>query len=766
MRRVLLTVILPLLLIAVGCSNSEQRYVENGNRFFDKGKFKEASIMYRRALQKNARYGEGWYRLGLVSLKLEAYGDAERALRRAVELQPDNADASTKLADLYLAAYLSSSNPSKSVLKEVQDLTDTLLKRNPKSYDGLRLAGYLAFVRQDVPEAVKEFRAANAVKPGQQELVLALYQALERNSESAEAEKLGLDLISQHKNFGPIYDVLFRSYVIQRRLPDAEKILQLKATNNPKDPQVRMQLAAYYATTNRRNDMEKVISDLTANKTDFPLANFYAGDFFLRLREYDRAKQYYQQGVDENKDLKTKIEYQKRLVELLTLQGKPTEASQYVDAILKEDPKNSDGIALRASLMLQTGNREQVQMAVNDLQALVARTPDSHIPRFNYARALMVKGDFDAAAIQLQDVMKIRPDFLPGKQLWAQCASQKGDSNRALQLSEEVLQVDPRNLQMRLIRSSSLLALGEKEKAKDELKRIVADAPNSADARFQLAYLAFTEERFKDAEAGFEELRKLNPGDPRGVIGIVETKVAEKDFSTAIRMMEAELEKDPRRNDLRLALANILVRAEKFDEAIKQFQSLIAASPKSADLHLKLGETFRRKGDINAAIEEFRKASQLAPNDPNPMQLLAVLLEGTGKRAEARPLYEQILRVQPDNPVALNNLAFIKAEEGSDLDQALTLAQRARQKVPTSNDIADTLGWIYIKKNLTDDAVRIFKEIVDKEPKNPIYRYHLAMALFQKGDRPSARKEADLALKSNPSKGDEGKIKELLAKIG
>src|ERR1700730_2888633 len=101
-------VIVPILVGLVACSRDPraqaQRYVENGNKFFEKGKFKEASIMYRRALQKDLRFGEAYYRLALTDLKLQAYGDAVKMLLRAVELQPNNADATTKLADLYLLA--------------------------------------------------------------------------------------------------------------------------------------------------------------------------------------------------------------------------------------------------------------------------------------------------------------------------------------------------------------------------------------------------------------------------------------------------------------------------------------------------------------------------------------------------------------------------------------------------------------------------------------------------------------------------------------
>jgi tetratricopeptide (TPR) repeat protein len=140
-----------------------------------------------------------------------------------------------------------------------------------------------------------------------------------------------------------------------------------------------------------------------------------------------------------------------------------------------------------------------------------------------------------------------------------------------------------------------------------------------------------------------------------------------------------------------------------------------------------------------------------------------MLMEGTGRREQAKPIYEQVLKIQPDHPIALNNLAFIKAEEGVDLDEALTMAQRARQKLPDSENIKDTLGWIYIKKNLSDDAVRIFKELVDKDPGNPSFHYHYGMALLQKGDRPSAKREFDIAMKNNPSKDEAGKLRELIS---
>jgi predicted Zn-dependent protease len=96
----------------------------------------------------------------------------------------------------------------------------------------------------------------------------------------------------------------------------------------------------------------------------------------------------------------------------------------------------------------------------------------------------------------------------------------------------------------------------------------------------------------------------------------------------------------------------------------------------------------------------------------------------------------------------------------------LAYAQRAQQKRPNDPNVVDTLALIYIHKNLTDDSVRMLRDLVSKKPENPTFHLHLALALYQKGDRPEAKKELETAMRNKPSDREQGKIKELLAKVG
>ena len=160
---------------------AKKRYLESGNRYFDKAKYKEARIMYKDALQKDNRLGPAWYHLGLTALKLSSHAEAVSALRRAIELlpqdQPDRWDAVAKLADLFLQF----GRDQKGLMDEVATFSSDLLKHDRNSYDGHRLTADLDFYRaiesakggkkaeglQYLKNAIKEYGKADQIKPNQ-----------------------------------------------------------------------------------------------------------------------------------------------------------------------------------------------------------------------------------------------------------------------------------------------------------------------------------------------------------------------------------------------------------------------------------------------------------------------------------------------------------------------------------------------------------------------------------------------------------------------
>jgi tetratricopeptide (TPR) repeat protein len=133
--------------------------------------------------------------------------------------------------------------------------------------------------------------------------------------------------------------------------------------------------------------------------------------------------------------------------------------------------------------------------------------------------------------------------------------------------------------------------------------------------------------------------------------------------------------------------------------------------------------------------------------------------------SEAKQAYEDALKLDPNNGVAMNNLAFLMADSGGDLDLALKYAQRAKQMMPAVPEVSDTLGMIYLRKNLSDNAIDIFQDLVAKNDR-ATFRYHLGMAFSQKGDKPRALEQLHRALQENPSREEKQQIEQLMNRLG
>ncbi|HJZ96363.1 MAG TPA: tetratricopeptide repeat protein, partial [Candidatus Solibacter sp.] len=116
-----------------------------------------------------------------------------------------------------------------------------------------------------------------------------------------------------------------------------------------------------------------------------------------------------------------------------------------------------------------------------------------------------------------------------------------------------------------------------------------------------------------------------------------------------------------------------------------------------------------------------------------------------------------------DNVMALNNLAFLLADTGGNLEDAMSMIRKALKSSGEMPGTLDTLGWIYFKQHALDSAAQVFASLTRKYPANPTCHYHLALAMLGKGDRAQAKTELQVALANNPSTQEVTEIRKALA---
>jgi tetratricopeptide (TPR) repeat protein len=421
---------------------------------------------------------------------------------------------------------------------------------------------------------------------------------------------------------------------------------------------------------------------------------------------------------------------------------------------------------LKATFLLDKGD---INEAMPELQSVVTARPNNFVARFNLGRAHFARGEYEQARQEFDAAVQLRPDYMPARLAQTQVALIRGDNDAALRAADETIRIAPTSIQARVMKAAALQRLQRYDEARALLNAVLEKQPNQEESLLEMGVLDLTQKKVKDAEELFHRAYQAQPGNLRGLLGESRALLMEGQSEKSVQLVETEAQKAPANLDLQRELGNTEISAGQYDKAIAAYQGLLGkvSEPRQqADLWTRIAEAYLRKGDIQQSINSLEKARQGQPDNPSLMANLAMLYETQSKKDVARKYYELSIKTDPNNAFALNNLAYLISESNGDLNQALTYAERAKQRLPGHPEVNDTLGWIYLKKNLTDNAIETFRTLVVQAPQNPTYHYHYAMALMQKGDRETAKKECQSALADKPNKEQETEIHQLMSKLG
>ena len=769
MSRVALPLTLTLVLFTGACTRNAEYYVNKGDQFVAQRKYADADLNYRKAIQKNPSLGKAYYQLGLTELKEGKLLEAYQTLGATIKLMPDSDEAKASLADLSFSLYLVDPRHSQAPYDQAILLSDQLLAKNPNSYDALRLKGHLAAAGKKIDLAESFYRRANAVKPMQPEVILGLTQVLFQAGKAKEAEELAQTLIEKNKTYAPMYDILYRRRLGMNDFAGAEKILKTKTANIPLDAGTRLELARFYAGTSREADMKTVLQQMLDNPKDFPQAPLQVGDFYSRMQRWDEARKQYEIGVQTSAakhDATQKVGYLNRITQTWLVQGKPEQAQQTADQILKEKPDDEGAATIKASWLISTRKPENITKAVALLQPLATKNPKSANLRYNLGRAFIARGDSEKARPEFLEAIKDNPNFIEPRLLLAEMGELKGDYQTTLRYANEILTLNPNLARVRVLRAVSLINTGNPGDGRKELAALEKSNPQDREVQLQLGALELRDKHFKAAEEHFRNLTSQPSNDVRPLSGLAQTLAAEGELDKAVALVQQQIKQAPQNDQLRYLLGSTALMARQYDLAIEQFQRLAKTNPQSEQLYLGLGNAYRLKGDYSSALSYLRKASSLAPKDPTPVVAEAEMLSVNGQNSQALGKYQDVLKLVPNNAVILNNIAFLLADTGGSLEEALKLARKALQMDSKQPRFNDTLGWIYLKQNLNDSALQVFRGLTQTNPDNPTFHYHLAMALLQKGDKITAKTELQNALSKKPSTEVRHSVEAALAKLG
>jgi len=745
-----------------GCKSS-RAYLERGNQLYAAGKYDDAALSYRNAIQRDSRSGEAYYRLAMAQVKLSQAIDAYKNLHQAVSLSPDNVPAKVELATMCLAAYVGDPRHPAILYTEAKSLADALLAKNANSPEGLRIKGSISLVDNRPSEAVKAFQQALRNSPESLELPTDLAEALLKDDQIEAGERAARSPIGKHPQYAPPYELLYSFYLTHARQPDAEALLKSWIASSPVDSTPVIRLAAQYYRDKKPEESEKLLDSLLQRQATIPQADLLVGDFHALVRNWQKALADYQRG--QSRDRSRETIYKQRQASALVSMGRRDEALKVLETILLKEPKDVFSRSLKAQILFQTGGAKNIEASSVLANELAQESPGDARIQMMAGQAFSAKGDLDSASGRFQQAAKADARLAAPHFALAQIGLLRKNYSSVLDQAGAVLANNPEDPTARLFQIMALTGLGSFAQAKAQAEQLARSTKNAAPVEMQMGIIALNQKNYAEAETHFRKVYREGDSNPYALAGLVNSYLGEHQPDRAIELAEAELKRTPGSGSKAALLIATAEQTGKPDIALSELQKLAVQNPKSAEVQIRMADFQRRQGNLSAALQALQQARQLAPQSKGLDAAIGNIEDQAGQKQEAIASYRKALSQTPNDPVVLNDLAFLLTETGGDLNEALQLATTASRKAPNQLAIEDTLAWIHVRRGNAAAVLPVLEKLTQKDPANAVYRYHYAMALFKKGDHSSAKQQLQAALSERPAKQTETDIRTLLAQL-
>jgi Tfp pilus assembly protein PilF len=280
----------------------------------------------------------------------------------------------------------------------------------------------------------------------------------------------------------------------------------------------------------------------------------------------------------------------------------------------------------------------------------------------------------------------------------------------------------------------------------------------------QAGFLALAKKNVAGARQSFERARAINPDSIDVLSGLIATDLNSKDAKAARERIEARLAEGATPG-LQLLAARTYLAINDPAAAEKALRAAIESDANNLQPYAMLGQLYLIQKKLDQAQKEFEALAARQVKPVGALTMLGMIHQSQGDNAAAKKHYEQVLSLDSTAVVANNNLAWLQAEDGQNLDLALQQAQTAMGESPDAPEIIDTLGWVHYKRGEFQRAIPLFERCVQRAPGNATYRYHLGLTYLRAGDADRGKTELRRALANQPSPDMASEIKRALETV-
>jgi cellulose synthase operon protein C len=721
-----------------------------------KGDPKAARSRLKGVFAATKKYAPAWSLQGDIERAENKLKEAEKAYSRAIKLARNSFEAGLNRAMVRID--MGEFEAAENDLNRVE-----WLQKHAKNHPGVQYArGMLYLESKEIDLAIQSFEKASEFSenyPGSLYYLAAIYsdQGLSdralRNVNSylelvpgnvagvklaaklelgkknpVNAERLLRPLVKESKDDVEALNLLASALLAQEKNEAGIVMLERVAELEPKSNKAQARLATAYLAGGQEELGIKTLRGILANQPDYNQADTLIVMYFLQQKNIEKAIEAAQDYtarnpsatsyvllartylVNENKE-EAKAAFSKAMelkpgdpVAGNSLAGYALAekdydgARDYYQKVLQHNPDHIDTRMKVAATYAMEGNDQKM---LDYLDATLTAHPRAMEPRLAKARYFIVKGDPEKAIPQLEalsDEQKKHPDALETQATFELTV---GRFNQAVGTIAELIEINPKAAEYHFMKSRAYAGVGDKDKMSAELDQTLQLNPQHFGAKVASARLALLADEIQVFEEKLAVLKELAPDSAEVTQLEVAYAFKKGDNKRAGELLESLFEREPTTGNL-IALASL----------------------RQAD------------GDVEGATSQLKSWLQQHPKDVKAREKLAEVYVSNNQVEEVKAQCREILKLQPDNIVALNNLAWYLLEENP--KQALSYAERAVTLLPDSGPVLDTLAMAQLKNNNLEEARRSIDRALASDPESNDIRYHEARIRAAEGDTAGA----------------------------
>lgn len=375
-----------------------------------------------------------------------------------------------------------------------------------------------------------------------------------------------------------------------------------------------------------------------------------------------------------------------------------TDARQRFRRVLQISPANITATSEMARLAALEGD---LATSVSWLEKARQSGADASLPRIKLATHYLSQQRYDEAMQVAQEAVQIDDQDARARNLLGVTLMARGDFKLAARNFAEAIRLGPDVAAYRYNSARAELEMGNDQAALRTAEEAFDAHPEHAALAALLADYHSRNGNFAAAKAIADRLQSARPGKAAGLVLRGDILSAQGEFAAAVEMYDQALALDPSQ-DLAVRAYHLRKKASN-PEPYGPLLDYVQANPSDPAARMILAETYHANKDVDAASAQ----------------------------------YDQLLKTNPENVVALNNLAWILFDRGS--PRALDLAEKAYRILPDNAAIADTYGWILLKQKKSELASSVLRKAAEAMPSDPEILYHFAVAVLEFGDKEEAR---------------------------